>query len=380
MALVNLIVDAVAFVIHFVLPFFVVLGIIAFVHELGHFLVGRWCGARVEAFSIGIGPELVGRTDRHGTRWRLSAFPIGGYVRFAGDSNAASGTDNAALSQMSDEERRTTLAGLPLASRAATVAAGPFANFLMAFVIFSGLSYVNGQVIVRPLVDGVVAGSPAEKAGFQKGDEIRAVDGHAVTAFSDLVNFVSIRPGEAMTFKVERAREDLDIVATPASTVIDTIFGKQSVGRLGISASTAPQNVQIVALSPLGAMRAGLGQCVTVVGSTFDYLGRVFAGHASTDQLSGPVRIAQASASAASFGPMAFAFLLGLISLSIGLTNLLPVPILDGGHLVFYAIEALRGRPLGVRAQEIGLRIGAAFVLALMVLATFSDLRRLFIT
>ena len=226
--------------------------------------------------------------------------------------------------------------------------------------------------------DEVAAASPAERAGFQKGDLVKSIDGRSIETFPDMVNYISIRPNETMTFVIERAGHETTLFATPTLTVAATPFGPQRLGRVGISSSKDPKDFRTIPLGPLGAVRSGVVQCGTVVRMTGEYLSRLVVGRASPDQLSGPVRIAELTHVAASLGLSALVYIAGVLSLSLGLTNLLPVPMLDGGHLLFYAIEAVRGRALSRRAQEWGLRIGLAFVLALTLFVTANDLWRLF--
>jgi regulator of sigma E protease len=356
--------------------FLLVLGAVVFIHEFGHFFVARRCGVKVEVFSIGMGPEVVGRTDKRGSRWRLSAIPIGGYVRFAGDRDAASAPDEDALSTMSPAERRQTLAGQPVLARAAIVAAGPFANLAMAVVVLSGIAYAYGERSLPPRVDAVVAGSPAEQAGFAPGDVIESVNGRRIASFDDIIDFVTLRPGESLSFVVDRGGHEINLTATPALTSIDTPAGAQHAGRLGLAANAS--SVQVVYPTPLGALEAGLSDSWRLVAVTGDYVSRVVIGRSSADQLSGPVRIAKMSGAAASLGFIALVKLAAILSLSLGLTNLAPIPMLDGGHLLFYAIEAARGRPLSQAAQAFGLRLGAALVVALMLFVTFNDIRSLF--
>ncbi len=358
----------------FIAPFAALVSIVAFVHECGHLIVARWFGVKAEVFSVGIGPELFGFTDRCGTRWRLAAIPIGGYVRFAGDRNAASvGSAPADLTQ-----RAASLAAQPLPARAAIVAAGPAANFLAALLVFSGLAYFVGETIVPPRVGGVAAGSAAEAAGLRPGDLIKSLDGRPVAAFEDVVNFVSLRPGQAIAIKIERGGRDLTIIAKPALATVDTPAGRTRVGRLGITISRDSPDVRVVRPGLAGALSAGVARSWTIVAVTADYVGRIVTGRMAPDQFSGPVGIARMSHAAASLGGLALVELAAILSLSLGLTNLLPVPMLDGGHLMFYAIEAARGRALSRRAQEFSLRVGASLVLALMLAVTANDLRRLF--
>lgn len=364
----------------FILPFLAVLMTVVFVHELGHFSVGRLCGATVEAFSIGMGPELAGFTDRLGTRWRLSAIPIGGYVRFAGDRSAASAPDGEALARMSAAERRETLAGQPLPARAAIVAAGPLANLLLSVVVFSCLAYFGGAKIISNRIGAVVAASPAAAAGFQPGDLVTRADDTPISTFSDLFDYVSGRPGAEIRFRVHRLDQDMTLVATPRAANVSTPFGVQRLGRLGIVASSDAADVTIVHPGPVGALRMGLGQCESVISATASYVGRLFVGRAAPDQLAGPIGIARMSHAAASFGILTLLDLAALLSLSLGLMNLLPVPLLDGGHLMFYFIEGIRGRPLSARVQGVGLRIGLACILALVLFVTANDVMRLLAT
>jgi regulator of sigma E protease len=355
--------------------FLLVLGGVVFVHEFGHFFVARRCGVKVEVFSIGMGPEVLGRTDRRGARWRLSAIPVGGYVRFAGDRDAASAPDEDALSAMPPAERRETLAGQPVLARAAIVAAGPIANLVAAVVVLSAIAYAYGERYLPPRVDSVVAGSPAEQAGFAPGDVIESVNGRTISSFDDIIDVVTLRAGEPLRFVVDRGGHEIVLTATPALTSIDTPAGSQRAGRLGLVANAS--NAQIIHPTPLGAIKSGLGDSWRLVSVTGDYLSRVVTGRSAPDQLSGPVRIAKMSGAAASLGPVALLKLAAILSLSLGLMNLLPVPMLDGGHLLFYAIEAARGRPLSRATQDFALRIGAALVVALMLFVTFNDIRSL---
>jgi regulator of sigma E protease len=355
--------------------FVLLLGAVVFVHEFGHFFIARLCGVKVEVFSIGMGPELIGRTDRRGARWRLSAIPVGGYVRFAGDRNAASVGDADALAAMSPAERRQTLAGQPLAARAAIVAAGPLANLIMAVIILSGLAYVYGDRILSPRVDAVVAGSPAEQAGFAPGDVVESINGRTVASFDDIVDIVTLRAGEALSVIVERDGRPLTLTATPTLTTIDTPMGPERAGRLGLAANAT--SVRVVYPGPIGAVRSGLADSWRIVTETGEYLSRVVVGRSAPDQLSGPVRIAKMSGAAASLGLGAYIKLAAILSLSLGLMNLLPVPLLDGGHLMFYALEAARGRPLNRATQEVAMRVGAALVLSLMAFVTVNDIRSL---
>jgi regulator of sigma E protease len=352
-----------------------VLLVVVFVHEFGHFWVGRRLGVGVQAFSIGFGPELYGWTDRSGTRWKLCAIPLGGYVKFVGDASAASTPDRAAFDQFSEAERAISFPHQTVWKRAAIVAAGPIANFILAIAIFAGLNYVNGRQVLDPRVDVVQAGSAAERAGFQPNDLIVSIDGRQIESFSDMQRIVSASAGEALTIVVQRGSETVTLQATPDLKEQTTPFGKQRIGLLGLQASRNPEDIRRVDYTVLGALTSGFSETWYVVDRTFDYIGKLITGRESTDQLSGPIRIAQVSGQVASLGGLAgLVNLIAVLSVSIGLINLFPVPLLDGGHLLFYAIEAGRGRPLSERAQEIGFRIGFAIVVLLMLFATWNDI------
>jgi regulator of sigma E protease len=361
-------------------PFLFVLSIIVFFHELGHFLVARWCGVRVLTFSVGFGPELFGYNDRHGTRWKISAVPLGGYVKFFGDENAASVPDQDALAAMNERERSESFFHKSVSRRVAIVAAGPIANFVLAIVIFAGVFALFGKPIAAPRVDSVQAGSAAAEAGFQPGDLIVSIDGSAIESFDDVQRIVAVSGGQRLTFVVDRGGVRQTLYATPRVQERRDNFGNVSrVGTLGITRSLAPGDVKTEPVGPFRAIALGAERTWFVVDQTMSYLYRVVVGRESADQLGGPIRIAQVSGQMASLGLLPILHLAAVLSVSIGLLNLFPIPLLDGGHLLFYAIEAARGRPLSERAQEMGFRIGLALVLMLMVFATYNDITGLFL-
>jgi len=359
----------------YIIPFLFVLSLVVFFHELGHFIVGRWCGVRILVFSIGFGPELVGFNDRHGTRWKIAAIPLGGYVKFFGDENAASVPDTAKLATMDACERGQSFMGQRLAKRAAIVAAGPIANFLLAIVIFATIFMIYGKQNMSARVDSVQADSAAAAAGFEPGDLILAINGRAIDNFADMQRIVSESAGEALAVTVERKGTQLVLHATPALKEVKDNFGNvHRIGILGISRSMASEDLKYQPVSPPRAVWLGVQETWFVVDRTLSYIGGVIIGREAADQLGGPIRIAQMSGQVASLGFVALIHLAAVLSVSIGLLNLFPIPLLDGGHLLFYAIEALRGRPLSERAQEFGFRIGLAIVVMLMIFATFNDI------
>jgi regulator of sigma E protease len=365
-------------VLGYLIPFLFVLTLVVFFHELGHFLVARWCGVRVVVFSIGFGPELFGFNDRHGTRWKLSAIPLGGYVKFFGDENAASVPDQAAIAAMSPEERRHSFVHQPVARRAAIVVAGPLANFLLAIAIFAALFMVFGKPSTSPRVDAVQPGSAAEAAGFQPGDVVLTIGGRPVESFSDMQQIVSTSAGETLTFEVDRGGVRATLKAVPTLKESKDRFGNvHRIGVLGITRSPSPDDTHFQPVGPLNALELGVQRTWFVVERTLSYIGGVISGREAADQLGGPIRIAQVSGQVATEGLSSLFSLTAVLSVSIGLLNLFPVPLLDGGHLLFYAIEALRGKPLSERAQEVGFRIGLAIVLMLMIFATYNDILHL---
>lgn len=362
-------------VVRYLVPFVFVLSVVVFFHELGHFLVARLCGVRILAFSIGFGPEIVGFHDRHGTRWKIAAIPLGGYVKFFGDESAASTPDKARISNMDEAERAESFIFQPVAKRAAIVVAGPLANFLLAIVIFSGIFMLFGMQTMSPRVDDVQPNSPAAVAGFQAGDLVLSIDGQKIDSFADMQRIVSDSAGDRLDIKVERSGKEVDLKATPELREEKDIFGNvHRIGLLGIRRSPAPGDVKYQPVSPPRAVWLGMQETWFVVDKTLNYIGKVIIGRESANQLGGPIRIAQMSGQVASIGLAALIHMAAVLSVSIGLLNLFPIPLLDGGHLLFYSIEAMRGRPLSERAQEVGFRIGFAIVLMLMIFATFNDI------
>ncbi|GAB4394836.1 MAG: RIP metalloprotease RseP [Kiloniellaceae bacterium] len=357
----------------FGIPFLAVLTALVFVHELGHYLVARWNGVRVEVFSIGFGPEIFGWNDKAGTRWKFSLIPLGGYVKMFGDANAASMPSDE-TPEMSAAERAEAFPHKRLGQRAAIVSAGPIANFLFAIAILAGLFGIVGQPFTPAVVGAVVPDSAAEAGGFQVGDKIVAIDGTSVARFEELQRNVALRPEETLTFTVLRDGAEIDLVATPQRELVTNGLGEpQEIGRLGLQGGRP----EYTRHGPLDAIWQATRETFGIIDQTFTALGQIIRGDRGTDELGGPIRIAQMSGQAAELGITPLIYFAAMLSINLGLINLFPVPMLDGGHLMFYAIEAVRGRPLGERAQEYGFRIGLALVLTLMVVVTWNDLLRL---
>jgi len=365
----------------YLIPFVVVLTLVVFVHEFGHFIVGRWCGVKVDAFSIGFGPELWARVDRLGTRWRIAAIPLGGYVTFHGDANAASAPDPEAVRAMPAAEREVTFAAQSVWKRAAIVFAGPFANFVLAIAIFAVLFSVYGRTVYAPRVGSLTPGGAGAAAGFKPGDLVLSVDGAPVDSFSKLQEIVSGSADRKLVFVIKRGDEEVTLPAIPALREVESPIGKIRIGMLGIQASKATEDVRQQRYGPADSVAMGVQETWTVVRRTGSYIGGLITGRESADQLSGPIGIAQVSGQMAKaafkVGVAPLLSLIAILSVSIGLLNLMPVPMLDGGHLMFFAIEAARGRALNERAQEVAFRVGLAMVGALMIFSTYNDIARL---
>jgi regulator of sigma E protease len=357
-----------------VLAFFVAIIIIVFIHELGHFLVGRWCGVHIEAFSIGFGRELFGFKDKHGTHWKFCLLPIGGYVKFEGDANAASMPDTKTV-----VHSPTSLHGQSVIKRMAIVAAGPMANFLLAIVIFSLVYMAIGSPYRRPIIDEIVPASAAFAAGIKAGDIVKTIDGKAVTSFEAVQESIFMRPRETISVGLERGGAPLLLSLVPQLKELDDGFGgKLRVGQLGIRHNLRPDEPLYERYAPHTAVAKATERTWFVVSSTVKFIGKLFTGRESIKQVGGAISIGKGAGDAASDGLTSFFFFIGFLSISIGIVNLFPIPMLDGGHLVFYTIEAIRGKPLGPMAQEWGFRIGFSCVVMLMLMGLFNDAGRVF--
>ncbi|PHS24891.1 MAG: RIP metalloprotease RseP [Robiginitomaculum sp.] len=372
----------------FVFSFVFVFTLIVFVHEMGHFLAARMLGAKVDVFSIGFGKRLFQRTDRYGTLWQVSLFPIGGYVKFAGDAGAASTPDAKAIEEAQADGETGIFHLLPVWRRAIIVAAGPLMNFFFAIVIFAILLMSFGTRTIPARIDSVESGSPAAEAGFMADDLILKADGRQVNSFSDVAAIVSIAANEPVRFVVERLGETVTLVAVPGLIEQTDVLGNTlRIGYLGIRAST--DVVERRHYGPASAIAAGTSRTWNSISDQLKFMGRLVRGRGSVDMLGGPLRIfaytgavGTAPAPDAQSAPMSLAMrivnlinLAALLSVAIGLVNLLPVPVLDGGHLLYYAFEAATGKPLSDNMQLAGFKVGLALILSLMVFATFNDLR-----
>lgn len=350
--------------------FLFIITVVVFFHELGHFLMARLFGTAVEIFSLGFGREVVGWTDRKGTRWKISWIPVGGYVKFLGDADASSKPDNEAIEKLAPEKRAHTLAAKPLWQRILIVAAGPIANFILAIVIFTGLLMTQPYAVSPPTVSLVEKGSVAAAVGFQPGDIIRSLDGNPITEFDSFKGVIVDSIGRKVRIGITRGGKDMVLEATVPAAQFEAIDGsKHTIGRLGVGAVMGP-------VEPVRAAKLAVARTWSIVTGTVGYLGKLVSGQGETSDLRGPAGIADLAGRAAEQGLITLLEITAAISVSIGLLNLFPIPVLDGGHLLYYAVEGVLGRPLGERAQEVGFRLGLALVLALMLLATFKDLER----
>src|SRR5215208_5676939 len=349
--------------------FLVVLTVLVFVHELGHYLIARYNGVKIEVFSIGFGPELYGWWDRSGTRWKFSAIPLGGYVKMFGDADPSSGLP-INLTKLSAEEREQSFHCKPLSQRAAIVAGGPLANFAFAVVALALLFMTYGQPFTPAEVGQVVSGSAAEAGGIRTGDTIVSIDGRSIDRFEDVQQIVRLNPAVPLSMLVKRGDEVVTLNVTPSRVEENDRLGRREVGQLGIRGG-APKYVR---RDPASATARAVSETWNVSVMTLEAVWQMVIGRRATDELGGPLRIAQLSGEVAQGGIVPLIWFMAVLSINLGLINLFPVPVLDGGHLLFYAAEAIRGKPLGQRAQEYGFRIGLALVLTLMVFATWNDL------
>ena len=357
--------------------FLFVITLVVFFHELGHFAAARYYGVKVLVFSVGFGKEIFGWNDRHGTRWKLSWIPVGGYVKFAGDADVSSRPDEEAASRMSAAERSATLMFKPVGQRAVVAAAGPFANFALAIVLLTGLFMYSGHSVMSPVIGQVTKGSPAALAGIQSGDRVTQIDGTEVTDFQQLPEIISLSGGQRLTIGLIRQGRDLTVNVTPKLMKTTDVLGNPTSQMVIGVRPDAKTPVRRESYGPIGAFSAACSETWNIIHGTIVGVSQMITGRASADQLRGPVGIANMTRQVADFGFLPLLNLVAILSVSIGLVNLFPIPLLDGGHLLYYGFEAVLGRPLGERAQDVGFRLGLVLVLGLMLLTTWNDLVRL---
>lgn len=362
----------------YVVPFLVVLTVLVFVHEMGHYLAARKCRIRVEVFSVGFGRELFGWTDRVGTRWKICAIPFGGYVKMFGEMQIHRDVPEheSGMAGRTPEEAAVAFDTKSLGQRALVVVAGPLANFLFAIVVLAIIFMSIGQPFTPSDISKVVPGSAAERAGFMPGDLIVGIGSSRVERFEEVIRSVQMQPGTSLRFTVQRDGKKVILTAVPEVLDRKDRFGNtQRIGLLGVSRDGLDR--KLIQHDPITAVWRATTETYVLTASIFSAIGQIIDGTRTTDELGGPIRIAKMSGDIWKTGAVSLLMFAVVLSINLGLINLFPVPMLDGGHLLFYAIEALLGRPLGMRAQEYGLRIGIAMVFALMVFATWNDLEQL---
>jgi len=355
---------------HYGFWFLVLLTVLVFVHEYGHYIVARWCGVRVEVFSIGFGPELIGRYDKHGTRWKVSAIPLGGYVKMFGQG--ANLLEGEAGKAMSAEDRKVAFDYKSVWRRMAIVAAGPVANYLFAALIFTVIFAVHGKDVAAPVIGETIAGSAAAEAGLQPGDRIVSLNGTAIDDFNDIAEFVQLNLDQEIAIGIERSGTVQTVQVQPTISIEKDALGNEiRLGRLGIKAAGKSDRIE---LGVGQAVHEGVTRVFDVSGKMLKGVWQIVSGRRPADEIGGVLRIGYLSGEIAQIGIWQLIMFAAMLSVNLGLVNLFPIPLLDGGHLTYYGIEAVRGKPLGERTQEWGFRIGIAFVLGLMLFATWNDL------
>lgn len=375
MEIVNILTGFGSSAFQYVFAFIAVLMVIVFVHEMGHFLVARWCNVRVEAFSIGFGKELLGFTDKKQTRWKLCLIPLGGYVKFWGDTNEASFADQDAANHMTDDEKKVYFQLKPLWQKAAVVVAGPVANFIFAVLIFTVFLMSIGQPFISPRVDDVQAGGAAELAGIQAGDVIAQINGNEINSFNDLQKHIMFNADKQVSVVVKRQEELITLSLSPKPFIFTDRYGnEQTIGRIGILHNSSADERQFHTLSLPDALSKGTSEVWFIIKQTLITIKDLFVGQGDIKQLGGPVKIAQTSGQLASEGILPLVRLAALLSVGIGLFNLFPIPMLDGGHLAFYLIEALIGRPLPAKYMEYAMRTGVTLLLGFFIFVTVNDI------
>ena len=359
-------------IVQYVLAFSLLITVVVFVHEMGHFLVGKWCGIGVETFSIGMGKQIWGRYDKSGTLWRVALFPVGGYVKFKGDEDLSGKKD--ATSSVSDSENFHSKS---VWQKIATTAAGPIFNFILAIFIFAAIFIFRGETIVEPYVGQVVNESAASKAGIVKGDFIISINGSDINSFNDIRNIVLENPDKTLDLTLIRDNEEILINVQPKIVIEKDRFGSEyRIGRIGIIAEQDPSFFQKKKYNVFSGIYRGFQETFSLASKILEYLGKLIIGRESVDQMGGPIKIVQISGQVAEYGLIPLLGLIAAISVNLGVINLLPIPVLDGGHLMFYSYEVIFGKPINQKVQEYGMQIGVSLLIALMVFVTILDISR----
>lgn len=359
-----------SFIQQYALPFIVVISAVVFAHEFGHYLVARLCGIRVESFSIGFGKKLFGWTDKAGTVWQVACLPLGGYVKMFGDADAAS-TPDEKVKTMTDDEKKVAFFHQSIGKRMAVVGAGPLSNYVFAIVALAVLFVFQGQPFSPPVVGSLQENGVAAAAGVQPGDKILSIDGKEISRFEDIKRIVGMNSGAPITMLVERSGEQKTFSLTPQIAVQkDRFGGEHKMGRIGVISD----KIEHIKRSPLDAVGSAALESWNMSVDTLKAVGQIITGVRGAEELGGPIRIAEMSGTIAQDGAWAMLWFIAILSINLGLINLFPVPLLDGGHLLFFSIEKLLGRPLDEKMQEAGFRVGFVLVVSLMLFATWNDL------
>ena len=374
MDIIQTIIQYLPIAIQYFLAFALLITVVVFIHELGHYSVGRWCGIGVETFSIGMGKQIWGKRDKSGTLWRVAILPIGGYVKFYGDEDP-SGKKLEASDNIDSDKNFHNKSGW---KKIATTAAGPLFNFILAIFIFSIIFFFRGESVVQPYVGQVVDESPAYNAGLKTGDEIIYADGNEILYFNDLRNYVLENPSSEIELTIIRDGLEETVFLTPEVISSKDRFGNEySSARIGVIGSQNPEHVELRKYGFISSLFRGTKETYNLSAKILNYLGNLIVGRESIDQMGGPIKIIQISGEISNYGIIPLLALIAAISVNLGIINLLPIPVLDGGHLLYYSFEVLRGKPLSQKTQEVGMQIGMSLLIALMIFVTFLDISRL---
>ena len=374
MEIIQLIIQSLPTVIQYFLAFALLITVVVFIHELGHYSVGKWCGIGVETFSIGMGKQIWGKTDKSGTLWRIAILPIGGYVKFYGDEDPSGKRS----SIKENDENDKNFHNKSVWKKIATTAAGPVFNFILAIFIFSSIFLIRGENLVQPFVGDVVDDSPAYNSGLKSGDEIIYADNNEILYFNDLRNYILENPDNEIKLMIIRDGVEQTIFLTPEVITSKDRFGNNyTSARIGVIGSQNPDHIELKKYGFLTSIYRGIKETYDLSTKILNYIGKLIAGRESIDQMGGPIKIIQISGEISNYGILPLLALIAAISVNLGIINLLPIPVLDGGHLLYYSFEVLRGRPLSQKTQEIGMQIGMSLLIALMIFVTFLDISRL---
>ena len=374
MDIIQLIIQYLPTAIQYFSAFALLITVVVFIHDLGHYSIGRWCGIGVETFSIGMGKQIWGKTDKYGTLWRVAILPIGGYVKFYGDEDP-SGKKSEVSENIKDD---MNFHNKSVWKKIATTAAGPLFNFILAIFIFSIIFFFRGESLVQPYVGQIVDESPAYNSGLEAGDEIIYADTKEILYFNDLRDYVLENPENEIELTVIRDGVEKKIFLTPEVISSKDRFGNDySSARIGVIGSQNPEHIELKKYGLITSIYRGTYETYNLSAKILSYLGKLIAGRESIDQMGGPIKIIQISGEISNYGIIPLLALIAAISVNLGIINLLPIPVLDGGHLLYYSLEVVRGKPLSQKTQEIGMQIGMSLLIALMIFVTFLDISRL---